>query len=405
MRSVLLVVGRIALTAGLIAAAVWSVRLSWADYCFRQGTVLGTQQAIQATPGQAALYYRLALLESDENGRKATEALQRATALNPSDGPSWVELGLRYEAEHNDRLAEQCLLRAAEENAEYLPRWTLANYYFRHNNVDRFWYWAKQSADRIYDDPLPFFRLCGRAAGDGDWIDRMQLDRPDIRAGYLSYLLAENRLDRIGTAARNVLIGKREADVPLLEAASDALLQSNRVAQALHIWNGLVDAHAVPFGRLAAEGTVLTNGDFTTQPTSQGFDWRLPDVDGLSVASEENPAGLRVTFSGRQPEQCEPIFQYVPVREHTEYRLRYAFRTSGIRAGSGLHWRITDMNRRTLESGESLSSEADAQSEVSFVTPADCQAIRLSLAYERAPGTTRIDGFLILRQVEIKPTR
>src|ERR1017187_9744674 len=144
-----------AMVVGFAAASAWCVRLACADYWFRQQTVQGTEKALEFTPGQAEYYVRLALLDPDEKSRTAMEALKRAVALNPSDARSWVELGLRYEGEGNPALAELCLLRAAEEDRQYLPRWTLANYYFRENRVDRFWYWAKEAAAMTYGDPTP----------------------------------------------------------------------------------------------------------------------------------------------------------------------------------------------------------------------------------------------------------
>jgi hypothetical protein len=131
-------------------------------------------------------------------------------------------------------------------------------------------------------------------------------------------------------------------------------------------------------------------------PAIQGFDWRLPVIDGIS-ASMEDRGGLRLTFSGRQPENCETLVQFIPVRENTHYQLQCEYRTSGIAAASGLAWRITDWNGGgTLGDGEELGK-------VAFVTPAGCQIARVALAYKRIPGTTRMEGFIVLRKVQLTP--
>ena len=331
--------------AGFAAAGVWSVRLGWADYWFRKETLAGTEKALAITPDQAAYYYRLALLTSDDHPARAIEALQRAVALNPADAHSWIELGLRYEAGGDYARAEQCLIRAVEEDAEYLPKWTLANHYFRRNDPPRFWFWAKQAAAMAYGDPLPLFRLCGQMEEDGDLIDRLAIRNPSVRASYLSYLVGQDRIDLVGSPSRRVLEDNRQSDTPLLLAVCDRLLDRSRVDEALDIWNKLAGTHRIPFGaRSSAIESPLTNGAFTAAPTSQGFDWRLPEVDGISAASEESPGGLRLTFSGRQPERCDALVQYVPVQENRKYKLRFLYRTSGIAAGTGLTWRITDRN-------------------------------------------------------------
>jgi len=389
---------------GFTAASAWSVRLACADHWFRQQTIRETEMAIALTPGQADYYLRLGLLESELNSPKAIWALQRAVALNPSDARSWIELGLRYESEGTPRLAEQCLLRAAEEDKQYLPRWTLANYYYRRNAVDSFWLWAKQAAAMVHEDPTALFLLCGQVVEDGALIDRLNIARPDLRARYLEYLLSRQRLDLIRPASSYLLQETRATDVPLLLTACDRLLESKNTAEALDIWNTLADSCRIPFGRLQpAEGRVLTNGDFRVSPTLRGFDWRLPAVDGVSASGDES-GGLRLSFSGGQPENCEPLVQFVPTLEHTDYELKFEYRTYGIPAGSGLGWRITDQNgSTTLVDAYNLASEREESSTISFVTPAGGRIARVSLVYRRVPGTTRIEGFIILRRVELKP--
>ena len=409
-----------AMLIGFGASSAWSVRLACADYWFRQQTLRGTEKALAFTPGQADYYVRLALLESGDNKPAAMEALKHAAALNPSDAQTWIELGLRYEAEGAspvaERCAEQCLLRAAEEDRQYLPRWTLANYYFRASQIDRFWFWAKQAAEMAPGDPAPLFRLCGRVAEDGALINRLNIGRADVRAAYVSYLLSQGRLDLMGPASRLLLNTKRvntkrASDVPLLLTVCDRLLESKRLAGALEIWNGLADGRQIPFARLqVTDGKVLTNGDFRFPPTSRGFDWRLPTVGGVSASIDEG-GGLRLTLSGSQPENCELLIQLVPVQEKTNYELKFEYQTDGIGPGSGLEWRITDQNgSRTLDiDAHSLSSERERQGKVSFVSPAsmvpaDRQIARMALTYKRVPGTTRIEGFIVLRRVELHAT-
>jgi len=391
--------------AGLAAAAAFSLRAGWADYQIRQETVGGTLKAIALMPDQAEYYARLAWLVTDDNPRTAKAALRRAVALNPWDARSWIELGLQAEAEGDDTTAQQGLLRAAEADKKFLPRWTLANYYFRHDDVAMFWFWAKQAAAMVYGDALPMFRLCGKVSEDGKLIDRLEIRNPEVRAGYLSYLLDQNRLDLIGPAVHRLLEENREADVPLLLTACERLLGARRVDEAVETWNRLAQAGRVPFRTPAGEGEqLLANGSFAAPPASLGFDWRLPAVEGISVSREESPLGLRLTFSGREPEDCEALVQLVPLRAKTPYQLSFVFRTHGIRRGAGLGWRIADaFGGKVLQEGQSLASEAEALAHLSFETTAECRLVGLSLKYRRTPGTTRMEGFLVLRNVALEP--
>jgi tetratricopeptide (TPR) repeat protein len=386
---------------GFAAAAVWSVRLGSADYWFQQQTAPATRKAIALTPGQTDYYLRLALL-ADANDRTATELLQHAVTLNSSDSRLWDELGLRYERQGNRAEATRCLLRAAEVDRQYLPRWTLANYYFRGNEPDRFWFWAKEAAQMAPGDPAPLFRLCGRVTEDGALIDRLNIRRPEVRAAYLAYLLEQRRLDLIQPAIRHLLRAALPADVPLLLTACDWLLDGKQETAALEIWNALVDRHRIPFTRLdPARGAVLTNGTLEVPPTSRGFDWRLPAVEGVSASSDEG-GGLRLTFSGNQPERSELLSQMVALQNATGYELKFEYRTQRIASGSGLAWRIANQDQ-VLAEADSLSSEEWRSGRLFFTTPAACRLAQLSLTYRRLPGTTRIEGYVALRNVELRP--
>jgi hypothetical protein len=223
-----------------------------------------------------------------------------------------------------------------------------------------------------------------------------------VRIGYLSYLLSQNRLDLMGPAIRHLLHQTRTSDVPLLLAVCDHLLDSKYAIDAVRIWNGLADDRQIPFERLqVAEGKLLTDGDFRSPLISRGFDWRLPSLDGV-MASGDDQGGLRLTFSGSQPENCEPLQQFVPVQENMHYQLKVEYRTYGIAAASGLEWHVTNQNADSiLITRTNPSSERGDLLNFTFVTPAGCRLARIVLAYRRVPGTTRIEGFIALKRVEL----
>lgn len=404
--------------AAFAAAGVWSVRVGVADGWAGTETVAGTEKAIGWTPQRAEYHVRLALLLSDSDAGRAEAELRRAAALQPTDARTWIELGLRHEARGEYAGAEQCLLRAAEEDKQYLPRWTLTNYYYRRGDTERFWEWAGSAARMMPGDPMPLFRLCGRVVEDGRLMERLAIRDQDVRAAYLAHLVGDGRVDVAGQATAGVLEANRVEDVPLLMTACDRMVEEARPGEALGIWNQLAAHGRIPFGALdPAQGKSLTNGEFAVAPTSRGFDWRLPGVEGVSSSREENPPGLRLTFSGRQPESCEALVQYVPVQEKEGRELRFVYQTSGIGAGSGLTWRLTDVNGgrsvalgragedgKVVESATGLSANVETLGKLAFVAPAGCRLVRLALTYQRAAGTTRIEGFIILRRMELART-
>lgn len=400
--------GRFAALAGLALAALWSFRAAAADQCLRATTLEGTERAIQWAPNQSENYVWLSAEVSDTNPRRAEQALRQAVALNPQDARSWVDLALRREAEGDLQQAERYLLHAADTDRQYLPRWSLANFYFRNNDLDRFWVWAKRAAEMLYGDPTPLFRLCGEVSEDGNLVERLGLRRPDVRASYLNYLLARDHADLIQPVTQRLLSDSREEDVPLLLVACDRILELGRADEALEVWNRLATSKRIPYAALAASArATVTNDAFSTVPISHGFDWRVPDIIGVSMAREDESGGLRVTFSGRQPEACMPLSQFIPVVENTHYDLEYRYSTLDIANGSGLAWRakFTDVRQATEVTSAIPSSDKEDSRLWAFDTPPGCRLVRLGLTYQRAPGTTRIEGRIVLRQVRLRAAR
>lgn len=397
---------RITALAGLVMAAVWSFRTAAADQAVRAATLEAAEQAIKWTPDQSYNYVWLSALASDTNPQRAEQALRQAVALNPQDARSWIDLALRRESDGDLKQAERYLLLAAGTDQQYLPRWSLANFYFRSNDLPRFWLWARKAAEMLYGDPTPLFRLCGEVEEDGTLVERLGLRDPDIRASYLSYLLARDHADLIHPVTRRLLSDGREVDVPLLLVACDRMLELQRVEEALKVWNRLATSKRIPYKPLSLSSrAAVTNSTFSTAPTSHGFDWRVPDIPGVSSAREDESGGVRLTFSGRQPEACLPLSQFIPVAEDTHYEVEYKYSTSDIADGSGLSWRVEFADVRQLGpiASEIHAAEKEESRVLSFDTPPGCHLVRLGLTYQRARGTTRIEGRIVLRQVSLLP--
>jgi tetratricopeptide (TPR) repeat protein len=399
----LLLVG--AVLAGLMTAGAWSIRTGWADYQARRQTLAGAEEAVAFAPDNADYSAALAAQVPEDDPRRATLLLRRSVSLNPLFAQSWIDLGLTAEREGDRTTAQICLLRAADADLRFLPRWTLANYYFRHDDRERFWYWAKEALAMAYGAVQPMFRLCGRVEEDGRLVDRLGIRNPEVRAGYLYYLLSRNRVDLIGPAVRRLLEDNREADVPLLLSACERFLEALRVNEAVDLWERLASSQRVPFRTRAGRGEqLLANNSFTTPPTSRGFDWRISGAEGISVSREGEAGGLRLTFSGSEPEDCEALVQLSPVQGGMEYELRSEHQTDGIAKGAGLGWQITDASGGALlGEGPILAPESNAGRQLRFQTPLKCRLIRLALKYHRAPGTTRMEGFLALQTVSLHP--
>jgi len=120
-----------------------------------------TRLGLGITPGSAEYHFRR-WQEQPELRRELDLALD----LNPRYTAAWIAQGLESETAGDRRRAEASLLRAAETDATYLPRWTLANFYVRAGDSEKFWIWARR-ASVMAPDPAALFQLCWRVSGDG----------------------------------------------------------------------------------------------------------------------------------------------------------------------------------------------------------------------------------------------
>jgi hypothetical protein len=249
------------------------------------------------------------------------------------------------------------------------------------------------------------FRLGWMLTGDGIKMeDRLGLDRPSLQAAYLRYLLDRRQIAFAARSALRLAAWNRPADTPLLLETCDRLLADDRPEEAMQLWNRLSQSRRIPYSALAPEaGVSLTNASFAIAPLSRGFDWHVRPVPGASAALEENPPAIRVSFSGRQPESCELLSQFLPVEALSRYTLQFLYRTSGVAPGTGLRWFVLDGDA-ILARGDSLSADRESPGEFSFATPARCRFVRLVLGYERASGTTRIEGSVLLRGMKLTST-
>jgi tetratricopeptide (TPR) repeat protein len=390
---------RLMAAAGLLGtlalAGYWTLRLGYADRLYQAGTAASIQAARRLAPGNAA-YYR---------GARAAADTREALRLDPRDAAAWIELGLAAEVGGDLPRAEKQLLEAAQVDRTYEPRWSLANFYFRRGDAANFFRWARSAAEISYQEQGSLFALCWRMTQDPAVIlERAIPDRREILQQYLRFLLLRQKLDEAGpVAGRLAAMGSRDS-APLLLAWCDRLLMAERTPEALRAWNGLCARGLTARQPLSpGEGRSLTNGNFSAKPLGLAFDWRLHPAPGVAFALAASPPEIRATLSGNQAPSCRLLEQVVPLEPSRGYRLRFVYRTSDIPPGSGLRWQAVSPRGPDDWSvtGPDLSAEDWAEGHLDFGAPPKAGQALLSLRYDRALGTTRIEGAVWIRDVSL----
>jgi len=393
--------------AALAAGCYTTARLAWADYLFRSDTLESITRAAQLAPADAEYHLRLAtLLDANGRGGAAIESeLRRAVDANSRLAAAWIELGLRAEATEQAQQAEAALVRAARADHMYSTLWTLANFYFRHNESEKFWPVARRAL-RIGDvaayDPAPLFRLCWKVSTDPATIlERAIPDVGPVEARYLEFLVRENLSPAAEPVTERLVAFGGEQDLHPVFVYCDRLIAAGEADRAIHAWNALCWRGLQGYRPLDPDAAPsLTNGDFSAPPVQHGFDWRTPSVAG--VTAERFGLRMWINFNGHEPETCDVLEQYLAVAPSRRYRLRFRYQTDDIAAGSGLRWRIfTPATGEIASDAADLASEVETQGSVWFTAPAGVLA-RLVLSYRRTPGTTRIEGRIAIQSVSLE---
>ena len=379
--------------ATLVLCLAATAMLGWEDRLARAGSREAVAAAIHLAPGDARNYAALASF----GGADRSQSLERAVNASPYNAQAWIALGLDAEMQGDRGRAERCLLEAARVDKTYAPRWSLANFYFRATSRQKCLPWLREAARMSYGDRRPLAQLAWNLAEDAPDALAALSDRPPVLESYVTLLLDNSRLGAAEVAAGRLVdtAGKDSAGAALVYC--DRFFDAGRPETALRLWNRLAAARWISTPPLDPDrGPHLTNGDFASEPLSRGFDWRLQGVAGVGMVRQPAGGGLRLSFSGEQPESCMLLLQRVALAPGRLWRLRFEHRSQGLAADTGLRWRTIGAEWRAP------ASDAWSEAAFEFRTPASGTVVPLVLAYERAPGTMRTAGSLWLRHLRLE---
>jgi len=390
----------------LVIGIFWSIRLARADYDSAQSDPSIVARACQLAPGSANYWLRAsALREIDQPDDPAVDGgVARALELNPRYTEAWMARALRDEAHGRFAEAERDYLRAARSDRMYKPAWALANFYLRRENTEEFWFYARKCLEVVEPrklepasyDPAPVFDLAWRVTQDAGEIRRKLLpQRHFILVDYLEYLGQRNLVDAGVDVAMDLARDADSNDNLDLLNFCERLINLGRDKRAMELWNAMANRGTVRSERLDPErGRSLTNADLKRPFERLGFDWRLPQADGVLQNHFPDTGEVRFEFSGDQPEGVLVLYQSIPVVAGGAYRLSFRYRTPGMDHADGLAWQVWDYaGERTVPvTGQLTAHQEWVQGEARFTLPVPLSIVRLGLFYQRASGSTRIHG-------------
>jgi hypothetical protein len=401
--------------AGLTAATLgWAETVAWQDTPAALQRAVAIETALLRTPNAGHLE-RLAEIDA----ACAHDVLRGVVILDPRRTSAWITLGLLAERDGDWVEAGRDLLQAANVDHQYLPAWTLANFYFRRQDTEAFWKWARQAAGLSYDDRRPLLRLADAFDRDPVRVLARLGDSAPLERGYITFLIGENRLDAAQVVARKLAARHDPShDVPRqiepgqietvpikpgsienvdgmqLTDLADRYIRAGQVGPALEFWNALHRPALDP-----VRGPILSDANFAHAPAGAGFDWRLIGGAGAcpGVSGTWNPGQIRFSFSGGQGEDCLLLTQPIPVAAATVYRLDFEYRTEGLAEPSGLRWTLDSARSSAL-----LSSSSQWSASAVTLHSRRFGLALLQLSYHREPGTARREGSAVLRNLQME---
>jgi hypothetical protein len=277
---------------------------------------------------------------------------------------------------------------------QYLSAWSLANYYFRRGDQTNFWQWSRQAARLCYGDLIPLVKLCDRIAPDRmlSGLADLGTDSSKIDGAYLNVLIEDRRWGDAQIVARRILARGDRNNTGRLVAFINRQMEAGNADAAREIWDGL-------FPEPTVNGQTVTNRNFRTKPSGQGFDWATSASPGIHFDWRE--ARIRWFLGGSQPETCVLLEQPL-ILQPRSYYFHFAYSIPTRRPGSpGLHWAIDSRTWRA-ESPALLASEGLRNGEWRFRARAKGLA-RLLLLYRREPGSMPAELQVELHHVWMEP--
>lgn len=396
---------RLALIAVLLAGIAWNVRAAISDQFASTNHPASLRAAMRLDAQNPVYPAELAWELQVADPGTAEDLFNRAVRLNPYDAGSWINLGLIDEQQGHLAQAEAHLLRAAAVDVTWMPSWSLANFYFRHQRWGAFWSWAQRAAQMVPDDATPLLRLAWYAAPNETEIqNRLGIQRPDVQRQFLSFLIAQGDAAAVAEwGNRAVALGASASGEDVLSAC-EWLIEQKRPDLALPLWNGLAARHQIPFPALnPGAGDAITNGSFSRQPLSRGFDWRLANPGGVSTSLDADPPALGFEFSGREAESILLLSQVVPVVPERAYTLSIESASSDVSPGSGLELLVADRESGMLLARAPGFAGLGQRSQTCFTTPQGASFLLVTLHYQRQPGTVPLEGRVAVRKISLLP--
>ena len=208
----------------------------------------------------------------------------------------------------------------------------------------------------------------------------------EILGDYLTYLIAKDRQEETYPVWERMQV---EGDIPDRTALAyvDYLMRKGDPEGAKTIWAGLYPD--------SGNNSLIWNGSFERDSIGRGLDWRIGKPDGADINFDygnktRGDRAAKITFSGKNNVNFNHLSQTVPVDPDSNYLFTSDISTRDITTLDGVRWHVSCKGMNEIS--ETYTGTIDWTTvRISFVTPHDCNVIRIGLIRSKS---RRLDNLI-----------
>lgn len=321
-------------------------------------TLQGFERATRLEPSDAANWYQLGRywqynLE-DPNSEKAIAAYKRSLDLDAHSADTWSDLAMAYESE--DSLAEaRGAFVHAKEAYPLSPEvaWRFGNFLLRRGETDAAFAEIRRAVDVDPKRAAAALALCTRVDPDFDRVlERVVPPSPQAYLAVIAALVQEQRPAQALQVWNSLMKLHPHLDLRDTNDLIEGLLRKNQIVEAQQVWNQAIAASGVTRPP-DPNGSLIWDGGFESKVFNEGFSWRYsPIVAGVQIAadSKEKHSGnfsLRLTFNGLRNVDFQDVCQYVAVQPSTSYLFSAWVQTRALSTDEGIRFGLQSLGDRT----------------------------------------------------------
>ena len=312
------------------------------------------ERGAKLTPGDAAGWDRVARLReydlSHPDLPAAITDYQRAVQDEPRSAHYWMDLAAAYEAAGDDARAQDAFARAkAVYPASGEVAFHYGNFLLRQENYTEAFEELRQAvrADPTLL-PLTISRTWRSTRDVNQLLNQVLPANADAYLQAIDFFASSGQAEPALVVWQRLVVLGQPFDLPRSFLFLAELIHEDRAEDARRVWREALAAARLPHGA-PPNNSLIWNGNFSTNFSNGGLDWRWYDVLGAEFSFDSAPRGdgsraVRLDFTGGSNLTLTAPAEYVPIEPGRNYHFHALMRTDGITTESGTQFLIVDPN-------------------------------------------------------------